>query len=156
MLHRWAGFKCSRSEQTEFIGWCHTKAVSFAMFWESCVCLFFNTHRSGNQCFIYLGNELGNYITSYLTFPSLLFQGVKKVHYKKCFKPLLVAGHQHFIVPLMLTGLFSFLLVEKFSKVQGFLNLYFPSFMNKFQMWGVIVVIPYIFLTCIFLYALCM
>ena len=93
---------------------CHTKAVSFAMFWESCVCLFFNTHHSGNQCFIYVGNELGNYIRSYLTFPSLLFQGVKKVHYKKCFKPLHVAGHQHFIVPLILTGLFSFLLVEKF------------------------------------------
>jgi len=43
-----------------------------------------------------------------------IIQGVQKVHYKKCFKPLLVAGHQHFIVPLMLTGLFSFLPVEKF------------------------------------------
>lgn len=86
MLHRWAGFKCSRSEQTEFIGGCHTKAVSFAMFWESCVCLFFNAHLSGNQCFIYVGNELGNYIRLYLTFPSPLFQGVKKVHYKKKFQ----------------------------------------------------------------------
>ncbi|KAL0016760.1 hypothetical protein SO802_003829 [Lithocarpus litseifolius] len=43
-----------------------------------------------------------------------IIQGVKKVHYKKCFEPLLVVGHQHFTVPLMLNGLFSFLLVEKF------------------------------------------
>ena len=84
MLHRWAGCKWSRFEQTEFIGGCHTKAVSIAMFWESCVCLFFNTCYSGNQCFIYVGSyELWKYISSYLTFPSPLSQGVKKVHYKK-------------------------------------------------------------------------